>query len=393
MSIDPSVFESTQDEILQAVRENSIRRGLFFLRSLTSMSVDNIITAIEKVSSNFDMEQWRIAADSEGIEQSALDILDAHVPRIPYPYYFCLSADIVKDPTLILYYRNVAMVSNKVMNNIGLTTVEHESGSPISHDKALRIAQHLNRTVSGLVSESNLHGPRRHLELMYSNIGASLDGSWRNEVGRLAYSSIVTPVIAHLHHVGKLQGFEYKLKGNLLLGGDEDADSSETIFEVAEGLDEQELSTLLLRLEEERVVYRAVNLKNGNQVLLNRQITWYSADKKFKIGPDLLTQTTSSSIPWVAELKGGADPAGSDEHWKTATQSFNRIREAADATGRPQPMLTFIATILVTRVAQEIALAIDRGELTSVYNLTKIENDPRLQGEFLDDLVKYFETP
>ena len=54
------------------------------------MSVDNIITAIEKVSSNFDMEQWRIAADSEGIEQSALDILDAHVPRIPYPYYFCL---------------------------------------------------------------------------------------------------------------------------------------------------------------------------------------------------------------------------------------------------------------------------------------------------------------
>lgn len=99
MSIDPSKFESTQDEILQAVRENSIRRGLFFLRSLTSMSVDNIITAIEKVSSNFDMEQWRIAADSEGIEQSALDILDAHVPRIPYPYYFCLSADIVKDPT------------------------------------------------------------------------------------------------------------------------------------------------------------------------------------------------------------------------------------------------------------------------------------------------------
>jgi len=28
---------------------------------------------------------------------------------------------------------------------------------------------------------------------------------------------------------------------------------------------------------------------------------------------------------WAAELKGGADPAGSDEHWKTATEALNRI--------------------------------------------------------------------
>ena len=92
---------------------------------------------------------------------------------------------------------------------------------------------------------------------------------------------------------------------------------------------------------------------------------------------------------WAAELKGGADPAGSDEHWKTATQALGRILQAAEKTDRPKPMLSFIATILVERVAREAQSWIDQGKLTSVYNLTQMYNREEQMGRFLNDMTKF----
>ena len=60
-----------------------------------------------------------------------------------------------------------------------------------------------------------------------------------------------------------------------------------------------------------------------------------------------------------------------------------------ERTGRPKPPLSFIATILVERVAREAAEWIAEGKLTSVYNLTQIADDPAKQQQFLDDLVSF----
>lgn len=92
---------------------------------------------------------------------------------------------------------------------------------------------------------------------------------------------------------------------------------------------------------------------------------------------------------WAAEVKGGADPAGSDEHWKTATQALNRILDASRATGRPQPALSFVATILVNRVAQEAQSWIDAGKLTAVYNLTRMLNDSDEMERFCSDITAF----
>jgi len=92
---------------------------------------------------------------------------------------------------------------------------------------------------------------------------------------------------------------------------------------------------------------------------------------------------------WAGELKGGADPAGSDEHWKTATQAFNRILLACEKTAREQPPLSFIATILVDRVAREAQGWLDQGKLTSVYNLTQIAEDETKEQQFLNDLASF----
>ena len=101
----------------------------------------------------------------------------------------------------------------------------------------------------------------------------------------------------------------------------------------------------------------------------------------------MLALSDPEAVLWGGELKGGADPAGSDEHWKTATRAFDRILLACEATKRSKPPLSFIATILVERVALEAADWIAQGKLKSVYNLTQIADDPQKQQRFLADLT------
>jgi hypothetical protein len=386
-------YASTQDEILQAVRDNSVRRGMFFLKNLSALDVDGIVRDIEQLGADYDMELWRERAEESSITTAALDILDTYDPPVPYPYYFCLPGDLVREPRLILYYRNVAMISNKVMNNIGMGTIQHEVGLPLSVEKAHAIAQHFNQINSALVMETGLYGQRRHLEMMYVNIGASLDGGWRNEVGRLAYVSVISPIVLYLHRLQKLKSIIFKLKGRIVLDEEDENDNGKLQEIEVHGRSEQEMTALLSNLEDQRIVYRQINLTNGNRILLNRQMYWYSheSQRRYRIGPDLITMTPNEAFPWAAELKGGADPAGSDEHWKTATQAFNRMIDAAEQTNRPVPRLSFMATILVDRVAQEAALWLKQGKLVSVYNLTKIANDPTMQQEFLNQMVMFFE--
>lgn len=386
-------YASTQEEILQAVRDNSVRRGMFFLKNLSALDVDGIVRDIEQLGADYDMELWRERAEKSSITTAALDILDAHDPPVPYPYYFCLPGDLVREPRLILYYRNVAMISNKVMNNIGLDTTQHEVGLPLSVEKAQAIAQHFNQINSALVMETGLYGQRRHLEMMYVNIGASLDGGWRNEVGRLAYVTVISPIVLYLHRLQKLKSIIFKLKGRIVLDEEDENDNGKLQEIEVHGRSEQEVTALLSNLEDQRIVYRQINLTNGNRILLNRQMYWHNREsqRRYRIGPDLITETSDEAFPWAAELKGGADPAGSDEHWKTATQAFNRIIDAAEQTNRPVPRLSFMATILVDRVAQEAALWLRQGKLVSVHNLTKIANDPAMQQEFLNQMVMFFE--
>lgn len=57
-----------------------------------------------------------------------------------------------------------------------------------------------------------------------------------------------------------------------------------------------------------------------------------------KIARDILV--SSSSFIALGELKGGIDPAGADEHWKTARTHLNRIQDSFKKTGH-KPNLFF----------------------------------------------------
>lgn len=67
------------------------------------------------------------------------------------------------------------------------------------------------------------------------------------------------------------------------------------------------------------------------------------------------------------ELKGGIDPAGADEHWKTANSALNRIRKVF---GRTCPPLFFIGAAIEASMAKEIFRELKNGKLTHAANLT-----------------------
>ncbi|MBP8291749.1 MAG: restriction endonuclease [Caldilineaceae bacterium] len=71
----------------------------------------------------------------------------------------------------------------------------------------------------------------------------------------------------------------------------------------------------------------------------------------------------------LGELKGGIDPAGADEHWKTASAHLVRIRRSFLGL-QAQPYLFFIGNAIEASMAGEIWGMLEVGELTNAANMT-----------------------
>lgn len=71
----------------------------------------------------------------------------------------------------------------------------------------------------------------------------------------------------------------------------------------------------------------------------------------------------------LGELKGGIDPSGADEHWKTARTSLDRIREAFSIAGST-PLTFFVGAAIEKKMSTEIWAQLESGILSNAANLT-----------------------
>jgi hypothetical protein len=72
----------------------------------------------------------------------------------------------------------------------------------------------------------------------------------------------------------------------------------------------------------------------------------------------------------LGELKGGIDPAGADEHWKTGSTALKRIRDAFSRKGL-NPYTFFVGAAIESDMANEMWNQLEGGLLTNAANLTK----------------------
>lgn len=71
----------------------------------------------------------------------------------------------------------------------------------------------------------------------------------------------------------------------------------------------------------------------------------------------------------LGELKGGIDPAGADEHWKTAHTALTRIQASFSAIDL-LPKLFFVGAAIEKKMATEIWKLLEDGHLDNAANLT-----------------------
>ena len=71
----------------------------------------------------------------------------------------------------------------------------------------------------------------------------------------------------------------------------------------------------------------------------------------------------------LGELKGGIDPAGADEHWKTASKAFDRIRKSF-AAQHQSPKTFFLGASIQKKMASEIWSELEAGTLTNAANFS-----------------------
>ena len=123
--------------------------------------------------------------------------------------------------------------------------------------------------------------------------------------------------------------------------------------------------------------------KNGNKRLLIMNITVPIVRKnvdlsildgtvgELKRGKDSIIHNTDAYVA-LGELKGGIDPAGADEHWKTANSALERIRRSF-AKKRKKPQTFFVGAAIENSMASEIFKQLESRTLNNAANLTNDE--------------------
>jgi hypothetical protein len=200
-------------------------------------------------------------------------------------------------------------------------------------------------------------------ELVYRYLltkGDALGGRARNLAGELGERKFLRTLLS----VFMLSGIDYKWK---------DGTSG----------------TWLEKPEDDAGIEKRINglywSKNGKNRLLIMNITVPVVKKNvdlsildgtindLKKGNQSITHNNTAYVA-LGELKGGLDPAGADEHWKTASSALERIRKSFSKK-KKKPQTFFVGAAIENSMASEIFRQLQGGILNNAANLT---NDDQL---------------
>lgn len=181
--------------------------------------------------------------------------------------------------------------------------------------------------------------------------GDTLGGSMRNMGGILAQRKLTRALIATLTIAGIKYCWQHSKTRQWAAMSDDDS-GIELSLRGLNWLSEGKNRTLIYNLTPPVV-------KNNVDLCL------------FNLTPDELQTTkynSAESYIALGELKGGIDPAGADEHWKTARTALERIRQAFSNLGH-SPSTFFIGAAIEKKMANEIWSQLEGNLLSNAANL------------------------
>ena len=192
-------------------------------------------------------------------------------------------------------------------------------------------------------------------ELVYRFLitrGDTLGGSMRNVGGVLAQRKLSRALISAL----ALSGARFRWQHSLTRAWT-DGSAEEPDIELA---------------------LRAISWKNGNKkrtAVFNLGVPFLKNNVDLCLfdcsDADVSKETYKMANLYIGlgELKGGVDPAGADEHWKTARTALTRI-QTAFAKQNLKPHTSFVGAAIEKKMAREIWEMLGDGTLENAANLT-----------------------
>jgi hypothetical protein len=227
-------------------------------------------------------------------------------------------------------------------------------------DKARKYLQDVDKAeaIHGLISNflepAGIHFVEELVFRFLLTRGDTLGGSMRNVGGFLAQCKLTRSIIAHLRNAGIAYRWLHSNTAAWAAMTDNDADIENSLRGVAWEVERQS-RTLIYNLTVP-IVRNNIDLS-----LLN-------------VAPEALTAAFGSPPAYLAlgELKGGIDPAGADEHWKTARTALGRIHSSF-AKYKAKPRTFFIGAAIESKMATEIWAMLKKGEIDNAANLTDEE--------------------
>ena len=187
--------------------------------------------------------------------------------------------------------------------------------------------------------------------------GDSLGGKMRNLAGKIAEKTLLRTIVATLSIQN--QPFQwYDAYSKKWMIGNKNDPHIETRSKGLSWHSNNQDRTLLLNLTVPLVG------KNVDLCLLNA-----SPKEIVRRGKQPSRHRDPSYYIALGELKGGIDPAGADEHWKTANSALNRIRNSFWQESL-KPNIFFIGAAIENAMSEEIFAQLQAGELANAANLT-----------------------
>lgn len=192
-------------------------------------------------------------------------------------------------------------------------------------------------------------------ELVYRFLltrGDTLGGSMRNVGGVLAQRKLTRAIISTLKLAGQSFQWLHSVNNSWANMPDEDADI-ELYLRGLSWQKENKARTLIYNLTVPLV-------KNNVDLCLFDCASTEISPAVYKSPERYLA---------LGELKGGIDPAGADEHWKTARTALIRIHTAFSVINL-LPKLFFVGAAIEKKMAAEIWKLLEDSDLDNAANLT-----------------------
>lgn len=288
------------------------------------------------------MEQTRA-----GFIEAALEKSRRAAPYVEEARTLRVNASEAKEPLQLL---NMPNIRNGLLTASGLS------------DKSLKYFKESNKinAIRKMIEEFLIPAGEGFIdELVYRFLlirGDSLGGSMRNFVGEVAQMKLVRKLLSVLSL--------HQIRFSVLLKHDKHSNKwSEISYEDAFPLAGEICAIHWTGNENGKVLFFNANIPLvGNNVDI---CLYKGTPTEFKSG-----QIVKNDLAIMfGELKGGIDPAGADEHWKTGNTALSRIR-AAFNKANINIKTSFLGAAIERKMAEEIFNQLENGILTNAANIT-----------------------